>query len=278
MRPTDQVERCAEFLKLALHETPRGGTAGERLVARAGSSMEFHDRRPYTAGDDVRHVDWRAMARTDDVYVRVHQEEVEPRLDLIVDASRSMATDPAKEQLTVDLAAFFATSARADGQDVRVIVLGERAERVEFDRFMVEGVSSESRRPLPDVLEEALGLARPRSQRVLVSDFLVPMDAAALVRVLARDADRIALVQVLSSDDEHPRADGAVQLVDAETGQSREVLVTQAMVGEYELRLARLRSALADEVRRVGGVYGEATTPVALEEALVNLRGLVEVT
>ena len=277
MKPSGEAARCAEYLKLVLHDAPRGGTAGERLTARAGSSMEFHDRRPYSAGDDVRHVDWRAMARTDEVFVRVHQEEVVPRLDLFVDVSRSMAIDPVKEQLSIDLAAFFALCARADGQDVRIVTLGERSERVDLERFMGEGVAAESRRPLPDVLSQALGHARPRSQRVLVSDFLVPMDAASLVRTLSRDADRIALVQVLSGDDERPRVDGAVRLVDAESGEGREVLVTKAMVEEYEARLARLRSALAGEVRRVGGAYAEATTPVSLEDALVRMRGLVEV-
>ncbi|MCP5089094.1 MAG: DUF58 domain-containing protein, partial [Rhodobacteraceae bacterium] len=41
--------------------------------------MEFHDRRRYEAGDDVRHIDWRVLARTDELLVRVHREEVVPR-------------------------------------------------------------------------------------------------------------------------------------------------------------------------------------------------------
>ena len=39
---------------------------GSTLGARAGSSLEFKDHRAYEPGDDLRHIDWSAYARTDD--------------------------------------------------------------------------------------------------------------------------------------------------------------------------------------------------------------------
>lgn len=275
MRPSDAPARCAERWRIALQQVPRGGPAGERLGKSIGSSMEFHDRRPYQAGDDVRHVDWGVMARTDEVFVRVHQEEVVPRLDLFLDTSKSMATSEGKARLAIDLAAFFVLAARKEGLDVRLIAIGDRAERVDVDRFLGAGLEWESERPLPDVLLEAVGDARPRSQRILISDFLVPMDPSALVRALARGADKIALVQVLSEDDNAPAPGGAVRLTDSESGESTEVMLGRALVARYLERLGRLKAGLAEEARRIGGMAFEAQGPAELDTALEGLMPLV---
>ena len=94
--------------------TPRGlpaGTVGLHQGARAGSSLEFKEHRDYEPGDDLRHIDWNAYARSDQLSVKLFREEVTPHVDVVVDASRSMALEAsAKAQATVALAAFFATA------------------------------------------------------------------------------------------------------------------------------------------------------------------------
>lgn len=274
MKPSDAPLRCAERWRLGIYQLPRGGPAGERLGSSVGSSMEFHDRRAYAAGDDVRHIDWGVMARTDEVFVRVHQEEVVPRLDLFLDVSKSMASSGPKAQLALDLAAFFVLAAQKDGQDVRVLLLGDRVERIEAPRFLGAGVEWTATRPLPDSIGEAVGDARPRSQRIMVSDFLVPMDPVALVRALSRGADRVALVQVLSQEDNAPDASGAVRLTDAETGEAREVVLDGGLVRRYLERLGRLKGALSEEARRVGGTAHEIVEPATLDDALAGLQPL----
>lgn len=64
---------------------------GERRGRRPGPGSEPALTRPYEPGDDVRWVDWRLSARTDDIQVRV--PEIEPVLTAwaLVDASASMA-------------------------------------------------------------------------------------------------------------------------------------------------------------------------------------------
>src|SRR5215218_7661101 len=73
--------------------TPRGGPAnraGTAFGARAGSSLEFRDHRGYEPGDDLRHVDWAAYARSDTLTVKLFREEITPHLDVVIDTSRSM--------------------------------------------------------------------------------------------------------------------------------------------------------------------------------------------
>src|SRR5215813_6694612 len=55
-----------------------------------GASVEFAQHRPYVFGDDIRHVDWKVLAKTDKIYLKQYQEETNLHLICIVDASESM--------------------------------------------------------------------------------------------------------------------------------------------------------------------------------------------
>src|SRR5262245_10718043 len=86
-------ERAARRYALRLPRRALAGLAGGALTQRAGSSLEFKDHRSYEPGDDLRHVDWSAYARTDQLAVKVYREEVTPHLDVVLDGSRSMALE-----------------------------------------------------------------------------------------------------------------------------------------------------------------------------------------
>src|SRR6476469_8205081 len=55
-----------------------------------GISVEFAQHRPYVAGDDIRHVDWKVFGRSDKVYLKQYLEETNLHLICVVDASESM--------------------------------------------------------------------------------------------------------------------------------------------------------------------------------------------
>ncbi len=55
-----------------------------------GISVEFAQHRPYSPGDDIRHVDWKVLAKTDRIYLKQYQEETNLQLLLVVDTSQSM--------------------------------------------------------------------------------------------------------------------------------------------------------------------------------------------
>jgi uncharacterized protein (DUF58 family) len=56
-----------------------------------GASVEFAQHRPYVFGDDIRHVDWKVLGKTDRVYLKQYIEETNLHLICVVDASESMA-------------------------------------------------------------------------------------------------------------------------------------------------------------------------------------------
>lgn len=62
-----------------------------------GISVEFAQHRPYSPGDDIRHVDWKVLAKTDRVYLKQYQEETNLQLVCVVDASQSMTYGSVKD-------------------------------------------------------------------------------------------------------------------------------------------------------------------------------------
>jgi uncharacterized protein (DUF58 family) len=55
-----------------------------------GFSVEFAQHRPYVAGDDLRHLDWKVFGRSDKLYLKQYEQETNLDLVLLVDTSGSM--------------------------------------------------------------------------------------------------------------------------------------------------------------------------------------------
>jgi uncharacterized protein (DUF58 family) len=55
-----------------------------------GFSVEFAEHRPYNAGDDLRHVDWKVVGKTERYYVKQYEEETNLRCTVVLDTSTSM--------------------------------------------------------------------------------------------------------------------------------------------------------------------------------------------
>lgn len=63
----------------------RAAQGGTYLSAMRGRGMEYAESRPYQAGDDVRHLDWRVMARRGEAHTKIFQEERERPVVVVVD-------------------------------------------------------------------------------------------------------------------------------------------------------------------------------------------------
>src|SRR3989344_3497360 len=63
---------------------------GPRKSMALGRGLIFKEHRIYAPGDDIRSIDWRVYARTDDLYVKTYEEERNLTVHIIVDGSASM--------------------------------------------------------------------------------------------------------------------------------------------------------------------------------------------
>ncbi|MEZ5976951.1 MAG: DUF58 domain-containing protein [Planctomycetota bacterium] len=265
-RPSDDVRRTAALTALEWRPRHGGGAPGARLGRAQGASIEFADRRDYTPGDDVRHIDWRAYARSDQLVVRTYREEIAPRVDVLLDVSRSLATSEEKARGALDLAALWLALARDAGFAAQLHSVGDRLSRVPDEVLDRDGLAFDSATPLDAGLEHAASLPA-EGVRVLVSDFMTPAPPRTVLRrAFARASAGIALA-VWHRDEALPPEGGAMRLVDAETGRTREVVVDRARRERYLARLARWREELAAEARRLAVPFVEWIVPTDLESA-----------
>jgi uncharacterized protein (DUF58 family) len=268
--------RAAAAIRLAMPRTPLRGRAGERLGAGTGASLEFQDYRPYAPGDDLRHVDWAAYARSELLAVRLYREEVAPRIDLVLDVSRSMAVTGAKHVAFGELAGLLACACVSTIADSRVITTAAAPpERLHLPEHVERLLACDAS---ASALEASHLPFRRRSVRIVVSDFLFPHDADALVTRLARDSAWLAVVQVNLPEEVDPSIEGGRRLVDVEGRGELELVIDSAAVRDYRARFSRLRLALAAACRRVGAPFAHIVTGPPLREVARTLSaaGLVE--
>lgn len=273
--PTSSVDwpavRAAAAFRLALPRTPVGGRIGERLGAGTGSSLEFQDHRPYSPGDDLRHVDWAGYARSEHLSIRMYREEVAPRIDLVLDVSGSMAATPSKARAHGELSALFACACTATVADALVIPTGRTPPQ------RLHAPEDVERHLLYDAAESALEEPhlplRRRSLRVVLSDFLFPHDADHLVSRLARDAAALYIVQLTAREESDPSAIGARRLVDVERGGELDLVLDAATIEAYRTRFERLRRGLATAARRAGARFAHLNDDASVREMALALAG-----
>ncbi len=82
-------------MPLQTHAPVLGAVTGMHRSATRGSSVEFAEYRKYVAGDDIRHIDWQAYARSDRFYIKEFEADTNLRCYLVLDCSGSMAYEAA---------------------------------------------------------------------------------------------------------------------------------------------------------------------------------------
>jgi uncharacterized protein (DUF58 family) len=155
---------------------------GRTPVMVRGAGTEFDTLRPYVIGDDVRSIDWRATARSNDVVVRTWRPERDRRVVIVLDTGRTAAArvgDAPRLDSAMDAALLLAALAGRAGDHVALLAHDARS------RAWVEG--AEGADLLPTLV---------RTMATLDAE-LVETDLRAIVgQVLAKRRQRALVVLI----------------------------------------------------------------------------------
>jgi uncharacterized protein (DUF58 family) len=77
-------------LELLARAVVEGFIAGLHRSPFTGFSTEFAEYRQYMPGDDLRHLDWRLLGRTDRYFIKKYRGDTNAQCHILVDASASM--------------------------------------------------------------------------------------------------------------------------------------------------------------------------------------------
>lgn len=255
MRHNPEVQQCLASYQLGLPRIPIAGRTGELLGRGAGSSVEFQEYREYLPGDDIRHVDWAAFARSDTLMVRLYREEISPRTEILIDASLSMKTGTgAKEYVARQLVSLFAQLCGRIGGRPTIIPLNDDRPASAMGLEMLDVLETlpfAGRGTLLDALADGAVTLKPQAVRIVISDFLFPHDPDALLKRMAAGASTIWVIQLLNRFEADPEELGGRRLIDVEVGVETDLLINKKAIQGYRERLGRLQEGLVRACRRV---------------------------
>jgi uncharacterized protein (DUF58 family) len=261
-------QALVEALDLIVGRRVARGLPGDRRAAGVGAGTELAQLRPYQVGDDVRHLDAAATARTREPHVRLHVPERTLTTWILLDVSPSMAFGTAG-RLKSDVAegvvlVLGRLALRRAGRvglvsfgagEVRLLPpRGSKPGLVALRRTLADGVAVDGTsdpRALAGALVRAGQVARQPGLVVVVSDFRGQED---WTRPLGALRIRHSMLAVEIGDPrERAMPDvGRLALIDPETGRRLEVDTARPRVRERFAALERARrERVARELRRL---------------------------
>jgi uncharacterized protein (DUF58 family) len=85
----DTVAR-GEALGILARNVVEGYRVGEHRSPFRGFAIEFAQHREYALGDDIRHLDWKVLGRTDRYYIKQYEQDTNFVAQVVLDGSESM--------------------------------------------------------------------------------------------------------------------------------------------------------------------------------------------
>jgi uncharacterized protein (DUF58 family) len=266
--PGEVAQPLIEAIDVALSRRVARMLPGDRRAVGVGVGTELAQLRPYVLGDDVRHIDPAATARTGQPHVRLHVPERALTTWIVLDVSPSMAFGTAR-RLKADVAegvalVFGRLGVRRAGS-VGLIAFGASAPRVlpprgsrpgmvALRRALGEGVAPDGEQDpegLAGALRRVARLARQPGLIVVISDF---RDQRGWERPLGslRLRHSLIAVEVVDPREQELPAVGNLVLVDPESGERVEVDTSSDRLRRRFAELERRRrETVAGELRRL---------------------------
>ena len=260
-----QFLRKLDRFEILAHGIHRGGQIGHRRSASRGAGLEFADHKEYSAGDDIRYLDWNLYARLEEVFIKIFEQEEALPIYILLDCSASMGLgDPTKLSFAAHVAAALAYVGLANEDDVRVCLFADgllkssrtlRGKTHIYEFLDVLDPPADGGTDIAAALSTFSAENRLPGLAFIFSDFLDPEGILAGVRLLAGRKFGICGMHVVAPEEARPDIDGDVELEDVETQRRLRVLLRRDTLQRYEAFFA----AHCDEVRTQLQRYGART-------------------
>lgn len=257
--------------------------AGVLPARQHGDSAEFFEHRPYLPGDDVRHVDWLASARSGLPMVKRYRAEQSATIRLFIDPSRSMDLgSPTKWRCALRLAAALAHLSLGLGHRCQILQLHEGTLRMrppvrsahQLSRLVLDLLACPraTHTELDAWMRQLVSEPLPASTLVLISDFLVPTPPLEGSAALRQRGHQLVFVQLLDPSETNPDlGELPLTLKDSETAALLDLEPTEALLDAYRLALAASVDSLRAWARRHQAVHVLLSTEQRLSYQIQTL-------
>jgi uncharacterized protein (DUF58 family) len=265
MLTTAEILKKVRLLEIKSKKLTTDLFTGEYHSAFKGKGMSFKEVREYSAGDDIRFIDWNVSARFGHPFSKVFEEERELTVMLLVDISNSGLFGTAharKRDIITELGAVLSFSAVNNADKVGVIFYSDVVEAYippkkgrEHALYIVRELLSKEPKGKGTAVSKALryftNSTKQKSIAFVLSDFIDAGYEDAL-RIAGKKHDVIGIKLYDQMDMKLPDA-GLLQVEDAETGATKWIDSSSAFVRQqYEQEFFRV-TAYATQVFKKAG-------------------------
>lgn len=202
-------------LELRAKAIVEGVMTGTHRSPFKGSSIEFSDHREYVVGDDLRHIDWKIFAKSDNYYIKQYEEETNFRAQLLVDASESMLYGEGSEnkwncaQLVAASLAYLVTSSQDmagltifDNEIESQLPMGSSQTHLLKMCALLERAKPAKGTALLKMLHDSASVLRRRGIVIVISDFFSPEEEVIKgLQALRNKGHEVIALQVMHRDE-----------------------------------------------------------------------------
>jgi uncharacterized protein (DUF58 family) len=276
----DFIDELDRF-NLALKKNSTEVQEGEQSSASTGQGMVFEDHKKYLPGDDIRKIDWKAYARTDDLYIKRFEEEKSITLHILVDRSSSM--DFGKKEKKYDYASkiglAIAYMAANTNDRFRFSVFSETITDISAARrnpnigAMVETLNQLRKTPeskIEKCITEYSARIENKSVVVIISDFLTDIEEIeeSVNRLSGSD---VVLVNTFDIEEIDPSLEGDKILQDPESDSELRTYVSNKSKSEYKEKLENHMREIEETAEKYGADYILASTEEDVFESFLKV-------
>ncbi len=205
-------------LKITAMNLVEGLLTGQHRSRHKGSSVEFSEYKDYCPGDEIRHIDWKLVGKTDKYHVKQFEQSTNLKCTILLDASGSMGYQSpingqnSKMEYALNLVATlsylllkqFDAVGLTSFNDKVIEHIPPRSKASHFQHILhsLASLSPQGKTHIADVLAGMAERLPRRSLLILVSDFLTQnQDLQKSLKLLCSRGLEVILFHVLHPDE-----------------------------------------------------------------------------
>ncbi len=240
----DVIKRLEKLQLVAGRYLP-GKSVGARPAFRRKPTNEFMDYRKYVHGDDVRFVDWKASARSSNIYLKQGNYPKEATVHILLDCSASMAWgNPSKSKMALSLVAMIGYLALAH-QDRLVLYMLHDDNSQWLGPINGKGQIPSMVKAVADIkfygkvqLYDAIKNLSHRTFALhgltfIISDFIETNSIDNILRLFPIPTWNVNVIHLLHRDELNPPIKGSYEFIDVETNEKVNVDVDDRAIETY---------------------------------------------
>src|SRR3989441_161343 len=278
----DEFMKKLEYLNIISKRLFAGQLRAERRTRKRGTGLEFADYRAYVAGDDFRHLDWKAYLRLNRLILKLFEEEEDLPIYFFVDSSQSMNYgDPSKLDYGRRVCAALCYIGLANLDRVNVVSFADGVKNelppqrgkgriFKIFRFLTDitsGGETNARASFKTYCTET----RRRGLAVVISDMFDGNGFESALDILRHFRHDVFVVYIQSPKEINTLLKSQLQRDDVEKNVSREITITPRLLAAYRAEFAKYCDAIESYCGKYQLGYVRTATDFPFDELVLKV-------